>query len=783
MIKNKRIIKIISLICFIIMFSNYAYPQIFDLKLNSSIDNKLQINNKNNFSLALASNFKLGELYEVFKEINNTIIQLKSNFTSIQIKGDKNIEITYVIKNGKNIIQIFELKNGKYIKTQISQSWFKKMIGALSSMFWTTEQPDNKTNELNILSQSEQTTQQKKQSQNNINTNNKLNTQDPVNTPKITSSKINTPKTKIEKEKKQQSYLSDEEVNMLHNARQFRKQGIYDKALSCLTILLNQAKTRLGENNIELATIYSDIATTYQDKEDYELAISYNMKALNIYEKNLEPDDDAIIIIYNNLGTVYHELGNNDNALIYLEKALQMSIKKYGENSLQIATTLNNIGRIHSDMGNKDKALKYYYNALNIRINNLPAPDLETADIYFNIAQITPNCIYALTNYNNALNIYIKFFGPNHIKIGVIYNFIGSIYNTMNRKKEAFNFYNASIRIKRNHFGVNYENCYETMLTYNNLANLFLDLHDYKQAKYYFDKVLDYINKNHLECDDWFVCTVYNNFATYCLELNKYDTGLDYLLKVVPSIKQHNNYSLLATAYINMGLCYRGIQQYSNAMDSFREAEKILSEKLKLKDNNDDTVQTLQRYIRETQDMQYKQLTNGQYDPITRQVLRETQRNMEYVSKDKKITMSELFQKMGALKNKLIKAKLKTEKSKTIIDDGENKYEVTRHIDGMTVIMKYVEGKNKNPIDMEIIEEPIIDVELIEKILGVTILSKIMKSEKIKLKFRIDYIRQILKPLFDPTIPINSLSIFQNSAQQNLISEDIRKVRLIRTCV
>ncbi|MFR5150014.1 MAG: tetratricopeptide repeat protein [Ruminococcus sp.] len=67
----------------------------------------------------------------------------------------------------------------------------------------------------------------------------------------------------------------------------------------------------------------------YHQKHDEESALKYLMLALEIKEKQIGCMNSNIAITYNNLGSVYWKLKQYDNAIKYTKKSLNIYKKIY----------------------------------------------------------------------------------------------------------------------------------------------------------------------------------------------------------------------------------------------------------------------------------------------------------------------------------------------------------------------------------------------------------------------------------------------------------------------
>ena len=104
----------------------------------------------------------------------------------------------------------------------------------------------------------------------------------------------------------------------------------------------------------------------YYGLGDYNKAIEYHEKALEIRINTLGESHPDIADYYNNLGVVYNDLGDYGKAIEYYEKALEIRINILGENDPDITFYYSNIGESYHGLGDYGKAIEYYEKALEI---------------------------------------------------------------------------------------------------------------------------------------------------------------------------------------------------------------------------------------------------------------------------------------------------------------------------------------------------------------------------------------------------------------------------------
>ena len=179
-------------------------------------------------------------------------------------------------------------------------------------------------------------------------------------------------------------------------------QGIYDKAfeyyLKSLKIYEESGDTK------GMAKCYCNIGIIYQEQESYDKAFEYFFKSLKIYEKSVNKKGMADCYIL--VGITYDYLGNlsdakkneaqtrqnYNKALEYYLKAL--NIYEESGNKKDVVVCFSNMGIIYREQGNYDKALEYYLKALKIyqesgNKNGMMACYINIGSLYGSLADST----------------------------------------------------------------------------------------------------------------------------------------------------------------------------------------------------------------------------------------------------------------------------------------------------------------------------------------------------------------------------------------------------------
>ncbi|CAF5040550.1 unnamed protein product [Rotaria sp. Silwood1] len=153
----------------------------------------------------------------------------------------------------------------------------------------------------------------------------------------------------------------------------YDNQGDFDAALIYYDKALQIQLNLFPSNHPSLAVSYTNIGLVYCNKSDYVQALNYYKKALNIYElSSFSTNYTELAKTYNNISIVYNKLGDNTNALKYNEKSLEINLKSLPSNHPLLAASYNNIATVYNDAGDYAHALKYYELCLQILLKSLP---------------------------------------------------------------------------------------------------------------------------------------------------------------------------------------------------------------------------------------------------------------------------------------------------------------------------------------------------------------------------------------------------------------------------
>lgn len=264
----------------------------------------------------------------------------------------------------------------------------------------------------------------------------------------------------------------------------------YEEALEVNLRFIRLSEQTNGQNETT-ATSYNNIGIVYANLGDYDKALEYYFKALEIYKVVLGEKHSDTASSYNNIGLVYDNLGDYDKALEFKNKALEIQKDVLGEKHADTAMSYNNIGLIYSIFGDYDKALEHHLKSLEIQKEILGENHRDTATSYNNIGVVYTN----LGEYDKVLEYHFKaleirkdVLGENHPNTAISYNNIGIVFDNLGDYDKALEYYLKALEIRKTILGENHP---DTANSYNNIGVVYGNLGEYDKALEYFIKALE----------------------------------------------------------------------------------------------------------------------------------------------------------------------------------------------------------------------------------------------------------------------------------------------------
>ncbi len=330
------------------------------------------------------------------------------------------------------------------------------------------------------------------------------------------------------------------------------------------------------KETVMMSFVYHQLGSGYYYLSDYDKALEYFEKALEIKESKLVKDHPSTATTYNNIAEAYRDKGDYDKALEYYGKALEIVVSRLGKDHPSTATTYNNIAAVYSAKDDYDKTLEYYGKALEIGESKLGKDHPSTATTYNNIAMVYDakgDYDKALVYYEKALEIQKSKLGEDHPSTATTYNNIAGVYDNKGDYDKALEYYGKTLIIRESKLGKDH---LSTATTYNNIAGAYYAKGDYDNAFEYYEKALEIIESK-LGKDYPDTALTYSNIAFVYRNKGDYDNALKFYQKALEIEEKvfGINHTITADSQYNIGLVYEKQSEYDNALEYFNKAYLI----------------------------------------------------------------------------------------------------------------------------------------------------------------------------------------------------------------
>lgn len=177
-----------------------------------------------------------------------------------------------------------------------------------------------------------------------------------------------------------------------HYAQILNGQGLiciekreFETAIKYITKAMNIFIEERGENDNNVAIMLSNLGRIEVKKGDYEKAIEYFMKQLAIYEKT-HADDKSLSMVLSDISDAYWKMGKEDKAKEFSERATQYYEDVKDQDLDTLISLKNQEGLVASDNGENRKAIGLYKEALVLAEKKYGVNHPETTTYMSNIA-------------------------------------------------------------------------------------------------------------------------------------------------------------------------------------------------------------------------------------------------------------------------------------------------------------------------------------------------------------------------------------------------------------
>ncbi|CAF2102345.1 unnamed protein product [Rotaria magnacalcarata] len=290
------------------------------------------------------------------------------------------------------------------------------------------------------------------------------------------------------------------------------------------------------DKKMRIPICWNNMGLLSLDQHNYDQAIEYYMKALDLYNnddtnKNIHMEEIGFTI--DNLGVAYEMKSDFNNALIYYRQGLEYQ----SESPERFVRILIKIGNIYQKQGDYDSALDHYQKVLNrsdtIVAELIPSVLMSMGIIYHRKHQND----LALEIYKHVISIRKRLSSNEDLELAWIYNNIGCLYDDMSDMKRALKYQQRGYDIRRKLLPPSHPDLATSL---NNLGRIHQELaHCSGGDQVEYDKALkDYeaalrIRLKSLPIDHSDVAVSYYNLASLHLDRQEYEEANNQIQKAL----------------------------------------------------------------------------------------------------------------------------------------------------------------------------------------------------------------------------------------------------------
>ncbi|MBQ9205943.1 MAG: CHAT domain-containing protein [Treponema sp.] len=337
--------------------------------------------------------------------------------------------------------------------------------------------------------------------------------------------------------------------------------------------LLNYKESQVYDTARQfLAIAYYRKGTAYHQNKDYDHALIYEKKALDIFYELFGDQYADTITLYNNVGMIYFDKKDYTSALTYLKYSLQVRnqyIEKKDSTTISLYTT---IGDAYKEKGEYKNALPYYKEALELKKSLLGEMNASTANGYRYVGNMydwTAQYDLALEYYEKALEIRKKVSGEQHAQTEYLYDVIGLVYFHKGMYDSAVTWFQCAADT------IESKEKITNSAPYNNLGLVYYAKGDYDAAIAWYGKSLKILLETAGEKE--IVATLYDNIGAAYRAKGDIDSALEYCVKAnelyVATLGENNTDTAISCN--NTGTLYDRLKDYENATKYYQRALNI----------------------------------------------------------------------------------------------------------------------------------------------------------------------------------------------------------------
>ena len=358
-------------------------------------------------------------------------------------------------------------------------------------------------------------------------------------------------------------------------ARTYVNSGDEGGAIQLFNECLKQTKDR-AEESLERASALFDMGSLHLKLKKMELALQCFQQALKIRIFKLG-ESPALITTLLKIGGVHRDIGQFDEAVSFASKALELTEKVYGEKDDRVGDILFEVADLKLQLNDNVEALAMFGECLELRRkqhNRLPhvADALEKLGLV-HMKNATYDKSYKCLV--EALDIRQNKLDPGHPDIARTFHYVGMVARKGGDCERALHFLIEALHIRKvlDQHG-------DTVITLTEIGHVHRQLHDDISADGCYEKCVEMLFDNFGD-DNWRLVDIYLPLGHIRKLQGSLDQARSYYDNALKIAKKQlgDDHSKTGAAYRSLGLLHFEMKNYDEALDS-------LSNFIKIQDSN-----------------------------------------------------------------------------------------------------------------------------------------------------------------------------------------------------
>jgi len=361
----------------------------------------------------------------------------------------------------------------------------------------------------------------------------------------------------------------------------YKKLGDYQAALTHFEQSREIFEMRLGKDNLTVAVALMNIANLFKYLGKYEEAIRTHLESIAIKKRILGSTSNhpEVAKSLGNLATVYEKVGRFNEAMEVNQECLEIQKKSLGPKSQDVARTLKGMGMILSEQGKLSNAVSVLNEALTITVDSVGRKHRDVVAILIACADalyLQGFHLDALSKFSEAIAIMRGILGNNrpHVDIARGLRGQGNVHLSQGNETEALTNFQEALDVYVEAVGKEHAD-----------SALCLDLVASTMTKMgKFDEAL----KKHLEAKEWrksteahakdvaanlvYTADVYTKQGEFNQALSLYNEALKLQTKHSSTI----NTPAIAQTHNRLGIIYKKLGKYQEALHEYEQAKEVL---------------------------------------------------------------------------------------------------------------------------------------------------------------------------------------------------------------